>query len=70
MGLHGDQGEHQAGQAFPGDGGAGAVGGQGQEGEMKGNNSNFYFYFSFVIFFLVWKRPGQQAFVCFQSFKA
>ena len=29
-------------------------GGQGQEGEMKGNNINFYFYFSFVIFFLVW----------------
>ena len=26
MGLHGDQGEHQAEQAFPGDGGAGAVG--------------------------------------------
>ena len=37
MGLHGDQGEHQAGQAFPGDGGAGAEGraraGRRNEGE-------------------------------------
>ena len=37
MGLHGDQGEDQAGQAFPGDGGAGAVGraraGRRNEGE-------------------------------------
>ena len=36
-GLHGDQGEDQAGQAFPGDGGAGAVGraraGRRNEGE-------------------------------------
>ena len=37
MGLHGDQGKDQAGQAFPGDGGAGAVGqaraGRRDEGE-------------------------------------
>ena len=37
MGLHDDQGEHQAGQAFPGDGGAGAEGraraGRRNEGE-------------------------------------